>query len=112
MRAKMSAPAIMISQLAIENLCSETHALTPPNISPMSVLTIWSAAHAADALSSRAAGSVMLITPSTHAVTRAIQRKTSTDLGIDRLTGGTNVAATMPMKRAIENWRSSGTSTP
>jgi hypothetical protein len=31
---------------------------------------------------------------------------------MDLLTGGTNVAATMPAKRAIENWRSSGTSTP
>ena len=111
MRAKMSAPATMINQLAIENRCSMTHVPTPPNISPMRVLTIWSAAHAADALSSRAFGSVMLTTPSTHATTRPIHRKTSTAFGIDLLTGGTKVAPTIPVNKAIENWRSNGTST-
>ena len=112
MRAKMSTPAVMTIQLAIENLCSAIQIPTPPNISPISVLTIWSAPQTADEVSSRAFGFVTLMTPSTQAVTRAIQRNTSTAFGIDLLTGGTNVAATMPVKRAIENWSRSGTSTP
>ena len=99
----MSAPPTMTIQLAIENLWSEIHATTPPKVSPTSVFTIWSAAHTADVLSSRALGSVMLITPSAHAVTRAIHKRTSTAFGIDLLTGGTKVAAIMPVNRAIEN---------
>src|SRR2546423_10149101 len=78
----------------------------------MVVLRTWSAPQAAEALSSRAFGSVMLVTPMRHTVTSAIHRITSTGLGIDLLTGGTNVAATIPVKRAIENCSRSGTSTP
>ena len=44
----------------------------------------------------------MLATPSTHAVTKATHKQISTGLGIARLTAGTKVAATMPVKRAIE----------
>src|SRR5919108_1098124 len=54
----------------------------------------------------------MLMTPTRQTVTSATHRMTSTGLGIDLLTGGTNVAATMPVKSAIENCSSSGSSTP
>src|SRR5437588_10790182 len=81
-------------------------------MSAIAVLRIWSAPQAAEALSSRAFGSVMLVTPMRHTVTSAIHRITSTGLGIDLLTDGTNVAATIPVKRAIENYSKSGTSTP
>src|SRR2546430_12668399 len=111
-RAKMSAPATMMSQLAIAKRWSTNQPPTPPSKSPMVVLRIWSAPQAAEALSSRALGSVMLVTPMRHTVTSAIHRITSTGLGIDLLTGGTKVAATIPVKRAIENCSSSGTSTP
>src|SRR4029077_17998441 len=72
---------------------------------------IWSAPHTAEALSSRAFGSLMLATPSTQTVTNATQRKISTGLGSERLTEGTRVAATIPVKRAMESCSSSGAST-
>ena len=76
------------------------------------MLTTCSAPQIADMLRSRALVSVTLITPSAQDTIRATQNATSATLGIDRLTGGTKVATTMPVKRAIENWRNSGTSTP
>jgi hypothetical protein len=76
------------------------------------VLTTSSAAQKAAMLRSRALLSVTLITPSTHAVIRATQSTISAGLGIALRTGGTNVTATIPVKSAIENWSSSGTSTP
>src|SRR5579864_3558219 len=72
---------------------------------------IWSAPHTAEVLSSRAFGSLMLATPRTQTVTNATHRMTSIGLGIARLTGGTRVAATIPVKRAMESCSSSGTST-
>jgi len=99
----MSVPAMITSQLAIGKRWSRIQPPNPPSARPTSVLRIWFAAQAADALSSRALGSVMLATPSTHTDTKPTQRRISTGLGIDLRTGGTKVAATMPVNKAIEN---------
>jgi hypothetical protein len=45
----------------------------------------------------------MLMTPMTHAMTRAVHARVSIGLGIDFRTGGTSVAATIPVQSAIEN---------
>jgi hypothetical protein len=45
----------------------------------------------------------MLITPIKQAITSASQSPISTGRGIDRRTGGTSVAATIPVNSAIEN---------
>ena len=78
----------------------------------MIVLMTWSAAQMTDELRLRAFWSVTLSRPSAQAVIRATQSRTSIGLGIAFLTAGTKVAATIPVKSAIENWTSSGTSTP
>ncbi|TMD17441.1 MAG: hypothetical protein E6I96_01305 [Chloroflexi bacterium] len=67
------------------------------------VLITRSVPHRAERLRSRALPSVTPVTPIVQAVRKASHSPTSTTLGIDLRTGGTNVAATIPVKRAIEN---------
>src|SRR5205809_1242046 len=110
--AKRSPPATMMSHVAIKKRCAEIQAPTPPNSRPRIVLMTWSVAQTTDVVRLRAFSEVTLERPMAQAVISATQRRTSTGLGIDLLIGGTKVAATIPVKRAIENWSSSGISTP
>src|SRR5438445_13731278 len=84
----------------------------PPRIRPRIVLMTLSVSQTTDVVRLRAFSEVTLERPMAQAVISATQRRTSTGLGIDLLIGGTKVAATIPVKRAIENWSSSGISTP
>src|ERR1700726_2763349 len=67
------------------------------------VLSTWSTPHSAEAVSSRALGLVMLRTPITQTTTRTAHSAISTGRGTTRLTGGTRVAATIPVNSAIED---------
>jgi hypothetical protein len=61
------------------------------------------------AVSSRACGALTLITPRRQEAINATHIETSTHRGIALRTGGANVAVTMPVNKAIENCRKSGT---
>src|SRR5713226_9627361 len=95
--ARRSAPATNTTTVATVNLLSASQPTNPAPSNPTNVEMTWSMPQAAEVVSSRAWGLVMLITPITHATTRAVHARISTGLGIDLRTGGTNVAATIPV---------------
>src|SRR5580704_1903900 len=108
----MSAPQAIVRQVARVNLLSTSHAVSPAPRRLARVAMTWSTPQNAEVVSSRARGLVMLITPNTHTTTSTTHRTISIGRGTTRRTGGTRVAATIAVKRAIENCRSSGISTP